>query len=93
MFSMKKWSHRKWDNRWSFVVGHTGIAGHLYQMSSNLVPKMTGINYHFQFVCSKFLLESAAKVGIEGAEEFLKDPNNGLKEVNYFYKQTPLFGF
>lgn len=29
----------------------------------------------------KFLLESAAKVGIEGAEEFLKDPNNGLKEV------------
>lgn len=50
-------------------------------MSSNLVPKMTGINYHFQFGCSKFLLESAAKVGIEGAEEFLKDPNNGLKEV------------
>ncbi|KAK7273286.1 hypothetical protein RIF29_14335 [Crotalaria pallida] len=29
----------------------------------------------------KFLLESADKVGIEGAEEFLKDPNNGLKEV------------
>ncbi|RDX74933.1 ywbO, partial [Mucuna pruriens] len=29
----------------------------------------------------KFLLESAAKVGIEGAEEFLQDPNNGLKEV------------
>ncbi|WVZ07465.1 hypothetical protein V8G54_020811 [Vigna mungo] len=29
----------------------------------------------------EFLLESAAKVGIEGAEEFLKDPNNGLKEV------------
>ncbi|CAL0318753.1 unnamed protein product [Lupinus luteus] len=29
----------------------------------------------------KFLLESAAKFGIEGAEEFLKDPNNGLKEV------------
>ncbi|XP_027349637.1 uncharacterized protein LOC113861184 isoform X2 [Abrus precatorius] len=28
----------------------------------------------------KFLVESAAKVGIEGAEEFLKDPNNGLKE-------------
>nr|AFK33670.1 unknown [Lotus japonicus] len=29
----------------------------------------------------KFLLESAAKVGIEGAEEFLTNPNNGLKEV------------
>lgn len=29
----------------------------------------------------KFLLEAAAKVGIEGAEEFLKNPNNGLKEV------------
>ncbi|BAT83217.1 uncharacterized protein YwbO-like isoform X1 [Vigna umbellata] len=29
----------------------------------------------------EFLLESAAKVGIVGAEEFLKDPNNGLKEV------------
>ncbi|KAK7295535.1 hypothetical protein RJT34_18445 [Clitoria ternatea] len=29
----------------------------------------------------QFLLESAAKVGIVGAEEFLKDPNNGLKEV------------
>ncbi|XP_022635768.1 uncharacterized protein LOC106758660 isoform X2 [Vigna radiata var. radiata] len=29
----------------------------------------------------EFLLESAAKVGIKGAEEFLKDPNNGLKEV------------
>ncbi|KAI5432337.1 uncharacterized protein LOC127128698 [Lathyrus oleraceus] len=28
-----------------------------------------------------FLLEAAAKVGIEGAEEFLKNPNNGLKEV------------
>ncbi|MCH95527.1 DSBA-like thioredoxin domain containing protein, partial [Trifolium medium] len=28
----------------------------------------------------KFLVEAAAKVGIEGAEEFLKNPNNGLKE-------------
>lgn len=30
----------------------------------------------------KFLVESAKKVGIEGAAEFLEDPNNGLKEVN-----------
>ncbi|PNY03926.1 DSBA-like thioredoxin domain containing protein [Trifolium pratense] len=28
-----------------------------------------------------FLVEAATKVGIEGAEEFLKNPNNGLKEV------------
>ncbi|XP_059670481.1 uncharacterized protein LOC132316016 [Cornus florida] len=30
----------------------------------------------------EFLVESARKVGIEGAAEFLEDPNNGLKEVN-----------
>jgi len=30
----------------------------------------------------EFLVESAKKVGIEGAAEFLQDPNNGLKEVN-----------
>lgn len=29
----------------------------------------------------KFLVEAAAKVGIEGAEEFLQNPNNGQKEV------------
>lgn len=26
-------------------------------------------------------MESARKVGVEGAAEFLEDPNNGLKEV------------
>ncbi|KNA25847.1 hypothetical protein SOVF_002820 [Spinacia oleracea] len=30
----------------------------------------------------EFLLECAKKVGVEGAAEFLQDPNNGLKEVN-----------
>nr|GMD51848.1 DSBA oxidoreductase family protein isoform 2 [Ipomoea batatas] len=30
----------------------------------------------------EFLKEAARKVGVEGAEEFLEDPNNGLKEVN-----------
>ncbi|GMJ16136.1 Protein Disulfide Isomerase [Hibiscus trionum] len=30
----------------------------------------------------EFLLESARKVGIEGAAEFLENPNNGVKEVN-----------
>ncbi|KAK6152643.1 hypothetical protein DH2020_012282 [Rehmannia glutinosa] len=29
-----------------------------------------------------FLVETAKKVGVEGAAEFLEDPNNGLKEVN-----------
>ncbi|XP_021736987.1 uncharacterized protein LOC110703475 [Chenopodium quinoa] len=29
-----------------------------------------------------FLVECAKKVGVEGAAEFLEDPNNGLKEVN-----------
>ncbi|KAH9604365.1 hypothetical protein KSS87_003221 [Heliosperma pusillum] len=29
----------------------------------------------------EFLVESARKVGIEGATEFLEDPNNGLQEV------------
>lgn len=31
--------------------------------------------------CREFLVESAKKVGVEGAAEFLEDPNNGLKEV------------
>ncbi|KAE8730472.1 DSBA oxidoreductase family protein isoform 2 [Hibiscus syriacus] len=30
----------------------------------------------------EFLLESARKVGVEGAAEFLGNPNNGVKEVN-----------
>lgn len=30
----------------------------------------------------EFLVQSAEKVGVEGAEEFLADPNNGVKEVN-----------
>ncbi|KAL7141149.1 hypothetical protein ABFS83_08G034900 [Erythranthe nasuta] len=29
-----------------------------------------------------FLVEAAKKVGVEGAAEFLENPNNGLKEVN-----------
>ncbi|XVF71307.1 hypothetical protein PTKIN_Ptkin12aG0026700 [Pterospermum kingtungense] len=30
----------------------------------------------------EFLLECARKVGVEGAAEFLENPNNGVKEVN-----------
>ncbi|XP_021296680.1 uncharacterized protein LOC110425921 isoform X1 [Herrania umbratica] len=45
---------------------------------------------HYQLIASKnaighreFLLESARKVGVEGAAEFLENPNNGLKEVAF----------
>ncbi|CDP02343.1 unnamed protein product [Coffea canephora] len=38
---------------------------------------------HFTYIrLLEFLLESARKVGVEGAAEFLEDPNKGLKEVN-----------
>ncbi|KAK4346396.1 hypothetical protein RND71_032735 [Anisodus tanguticus] len=30
----------------------------------------------------EFLIEAARKVGVEGAADFLENPNNGLKEVN-----------
>ncbi|XP_009774377.1 uncharacterized protein [Nicotiana sylvestris] len=30
----------------------------------------------------EFLVEAARKAGVEGAADFLEDPNNGLKEVN-----------
>ncbi|RXH89700.1 hypothetical protein DVH24_032057 [Malus domestica] len=30
----------------------------------------------------EYLLQSARKVGVEGAAEFLEDPNNGLDEIN-----------
>ncbi|XP_034707192.1 uncharacterized protein YwbO [Vitis riparia] len=35
----------------------------------------------------EFLVESAKKVGVEGAAEFLQDPNNGLNEVNEEFKK------
>lgn len=30
-------------------------------------------------------MECAGKIGIEGAAEFLEDPNNGLKEVSFMF--------
>ncbi|KAL1309317.1 hypothetical protein AAHE18_17G169600 [Arachis hypogaea] len=33
--------------------------------------------------CRNFLLECAAKVGVKGADDFLKNPNNGLKGVTF----------
>lgn len=29
-------------------------------------------------------MEAASKIGVEGAAEFLEDPNNGVKEVFLF---------
>jgi len=60
-------------------------------VSDNLVPKVTNKHHPFKFECRKFLLEAAAKVGIEGAEEFLKNPNNGLKEVIFFQNKKNSF--
>ena len=37
----------------------------------------------FGFYCRKILLEAVEKVGITGTKEWLDDPNNGLKEVNF----------
>ena len=34
-----------------------------------------------QFGYREYLLECARKIGVEGAAEFLEDPNNGLNEV------------
>ncbi|XP_004491936.1 uncharacterized protein [Cicer arietinum] len=57
----------------------------------NLVEEL-GLGYFTQgkyIGDQKFLVEAAAKVGIEGAEEFLKNPNNGLKEVEDELKTCP----
>ena len=37
-------------------------------------------------------MESAKEVGIEGAEGFLADPNNGLKEVFFFANSYAAIG-
>ncbi|XAR71320.1 hypothetical protein NMG60_11028525 [Bertholletia excelsa] len=36
----------------------------------------------------EFLLECARKVDVEGAADFLEDPNNGLKEVNEQFEKN-----
>ncbi|XP_076893195.1 uncharacterized protein LOC143545144 [Bidens hawaiensis] len=50
----------------------------------NLVEElMSGYFTQGKFINDRdFLVESASKVGIEGADEFLQDPNNGLEEIN-----------
>lgn len=34
-------------------------------------------------------MEAASKVGVEGAAEFLEDPNNGVKEVFLLCNSVP----
>lgn len=40
------------------------------------------------FECREFLVEAARKAGIDGAAEFLEDPNNGLQEV---FSSKPIY--
>lgn len=35
--------------------------------------------------CREFLTEAARKAGVDGAAEFLEDPNNGLNEVFFVF--------
>ncbi|XP_021597762.1 uncharacterized protein LOC110603990 isoform X6 [Manihot esculenta] len=55
--------------------------------TDGIIARMTevyrglGLEYNISGL-TEFLLECAAKVGVEGAAEFLEDPNNGVKEVN-----------
>ncbi|KAL6136662.1 hypothetical protein ACLB2K_061957 [Fragaria x ananassa] len=51
------------------------IRWHPYQLNPN-APKED-----LQFGYREYLLECARKIGVEGAAEFLADPNNGLSEV------------
>ena len=46
-----------------------------------LIFKLVSLNVS-QFLCRQVLLEAARKAGVEGAEEFLKDPNQGLNKVS-----------
>lgn len=43
--------------------------------------------------CREFLVECARKVGVEGAAEFLDEPNNGLNEVIFLFLLFCSFGF
>ncbi|KAB1211423.1 hypothetical protein CJ030_MR6G021387 [Morella rubra] len=55
----------------------------LYNNNYSMDDTKRGLaSYSGRGLCWEFLVESAKKVGIEGAAEFLQDPNNGLKEVN-----------
>ncbi|KAK9272939.1 hypothetical protein L1049_003318 [Liquidambar formosana] len=67
------------SHRLIFFAGQQGL-----DKQHNLVEELC-LGYFTQgkYIGDKeFLVESAKKVGVEGAAEFLEDPNNGLKEVN-----------
>lgn len=66
------------SHRLIYFAGKQGL-----DKQHNLVEEL-GIGYFTQgkYIGDReFLVEAANKVGVEGAAEFLEDPNNGLKEV------------
>ncbi|OAY56960.1 uncharacterized protein YwbO isoform X2 [Manihot esculenta] len=67
------------SHRLVFFAGQQGL-----DKQHNLVEELfLGYFTQAKYIGDReFLLECAAKVGVEGAAEFLEDPNNGVKEVN-----------
>ncbi|KAF5735624.1 hypothetical protein HS088_TW15G01133 [Tripterygium wilfordii] len=67
------------SHRLIYFAGQKGL-----EKQQNLVEELfLGYFTQAKYIGDReFLLESANKVGIEGAAEYLEDPNNGVKEVN-----------
>ncbi|KAL0424522.1 UNVERIFIED_CONTAM: hypothetical protein Sradi_0987000 [Sesamum radiatum] len=66
------------SHRLIYFAGKQGL-----DKQHNLVEELgTGYFTRGKYIGDReFLVEAANKVGVEGAAEFLEDPNNGLKEV------------
>ncbi|KAK4409806.1 hypothetical protein Sango_0053600 [Sesamum angolense] len=66
------------SHRLIYFAGKQGL-----DKQHNLVEELgTGYFTQGKYIGDReFLVEAANKVGVEGAAEFLEDPNNGLKEV------------
>ncbi|XP_059670482.1 uncharacterized protein LOC132316017 [Cornus florida] len=67
------------SHRLTYFAGKQGVGKQHSLMEELFLGYFTQAKYIGD---REFLVESARKVGIEGAAEFLEDPNNGLKEVN-----------
>ncbi|GFP97926.1 hypothetical protein PHJA_001936700 [Phtheirospermum japonicum] len=53
------------------------------QMEARMTEIFKGLGMDYDTSgLTAFLVDTAKKVGVEGAAEFLEDPNNGLNEVN-----------
>ncbi|PHU07659.1 60S ribosomal protein L11 [Capsicum chinense] len=53
--------------------------GPRFEQMMSRVSEGLGLEYNMSRL-TEFLIEAATKVGVEGAANFLEDPNNGLKE-------------